>query len=71
MPKPKEKSVSQAQLEKEVEIIQANAERVRELLIRRGAEDLIPVLLSDLEELTMPVRELASSPNGARKSKRK
>lgn len=71
MPKPKEKSISQVQLEKEVEIIQANAERVRELLIRKGAEDLIPVLLSDLEELTMPARELVSSPNGARKSKRK
>jgi hypothetical protein len=70
MPKPKEKSNSQLQLEKEVEIIQANAERVRELLIRKGAEDLIPVLLSDLEELTMPVRELVSSPNGSRKSRK-
>lgn len=71
MPKPKEKSTSQVQLEKEVEIVRANAERVREILIRKGAEDLIPVLLSDLEELTMPVRELVSSPNGARKSTRK
>lgn len=70
MPKPKEKSVSQLQLEKEIETIRANAERVRELLIRKNAEDLIPVLLNDLEELTMPVRELASSPNGARKSRK-
>lgn len=70
MPKPKEKSISQLQLEKEIETIRANAERVRELLIRKNAEDLIPVLLNDLEELTMPVRELASSPNGARKSRK-
>lgn len=70
MPKMKQPSTSQLQLEKELETIKANAERVRELLIRRGAEDLIPILLSDLEELTMPVRELAGSPNGARKSKK-
>lgn len=67
----REPSSSQLQLEKEVEVILANAERVREMLIRRGAEDLIPVLLNDLEELTMPVRELASSPNGARKNRKR
>lgn len=67
MPKVREKDRSQLQLEKEIATIKENAERVRELLIRKGADDLIPVVLGDLEELTMPVRELVASPNGRRK----
>ena len=70
MPPKKKPSVSQQQLEKELETIRANAERVRELLIRKGADDLIPVLLNDLDELTMPVRELSASPNGGRVNRR-
>lgn len=71
MPKVKEKDRSQLQLEKEIATIKENAERVRELLIRRGADDLIPIVLGDIEELTMPVKELASNPNGGRVRKKK
>lgn len=70
MPRIKEKSNSQKQLEQELETIKENAERVRQILINRNAEDLIPILLGNLDELTMPVRELAGSPNGPRKSKK-
>jgi hypothetical protein len=66
MPKLREKDAIQLQLEKEIETIKENAERVREMLIRNNAEDLIPMLLSDLEEITMPTRELVSNPNGGR-----
>ncbi len=71
MPKLREKNASQLQLEKEVEVIKENAERVREMLIRNNAEDLIPMLLNDLEEITMPTRELASNPNGGRVRRKK
>lgn len=70
MPRIKEKSNSQKQLEQELETIKENAERVRQILINRNAEDLIPILLGNLDELTMPVRELAGSPNGPRKSRK-
>ena len=63
-------TTSKEQLEKDIKILRDNAESVRELLIRKNAEDLIPVLLSDLDEI-YPVRELVGSPNGARIRKRK
>lgn len=63
-------TTSREQLEKDIKILKDNAERVRELLVRKNAEDLIPVLLSDLDEI-YPVRELISNPNGARIRKRK
>lgn len=66
MPKMREKNANQLQLEKEIEAIKENAKRVREMLIRNNAEDLIPMLLNDLEEITMPIRELVSNPNGGR-----
>lgn len=56
---------SQEALAQERERFQADIEKVRELLIRRNAEDLIPMVLSDLEDY-YPIKELSDSPNGGR-----
>ena len=65
----KSKSPSQIALEKEVEVFRENVEKVRSLLIRNNASDLVDMLLSDLEGY--PVRELSASPNGGRVNKGK
>lgn len=66
----KEKSQSQIMLEKEVAIFKENVERVRLLLVSHNAEDLIPMLLSDLENY-YPIIELSQSPNGSRTNRKK
>jgi predicted Holliday junction resolvase-like endonuclease len=48
--------------EQEQEIFKANVEKVRALLVSHGAEDLIPMLLSDLGD--RHITELARHPNG-------
>lgn len=50
--------------EREQALFLENVEKVRALLIARGAEDLIPMLLSDLGDRL--ITELAPSPNGGK-----
>lgn len=66
----KEKSQSQLMLEKEIEVFNKNVERVRSLLVSRKADDLIPMLLSDLENY-YPIVKLSQSPNGSRTNRKK
>ena len=60
------KSQSQIALEHERERFLQDVEKVRQLLMKRKAEDLIPMMLSDLEDY-YPIKELTASPNGRRK----
>jgi molecular chaperone GrpE (heat shock protein) len=62
-------STSQQALEQERERFQKDMEKVRELLLQRNAEDLIPMVLSDLENY-YPIKELADSPNGKRATRK-
>jgi hypothetical protein len=50
--------------EREQELFRQNVEKVRALLVSHGAEDLIPMLLSDLGDRL--ITELAPSPNGGK-----
>lgn len=61
----REKTRSQIALEQEQENFRKGAERVRELLMAKKAEDLIPMVLDGVENYK-PIRELASSPNERR-----
>lgn len=61
----REKTRSQLALEREQERFKQDIERVRSLLTKRNAEDLIPVVLDGIENY-LPIRELAQSPNERR-----